>query len=184
MRHAKDSRVKNLVWAAVVAVLLTVGGIGLAGALQGLDLRPAPRDLAAAPSASPSGQPDAVPAAPTPTGSPSRTLSRFDPDASAAENLGAFTRTLEGAARSGSASSVDAATLTRALAAAGFPSSAMQRSADRTSANLQSPVLTVSVRLGADCLLGQFVRSEASVSTEVAAPLAQGTCLIGRQPGA
>lgn len=183
------SRMKNLVWAAVVAVLLAVGGIGLAGALQDIDLGAAARGSAAGPTAAPSAPPGSgaatsAPAAPAPTASPARSLSRFDPSASAAENLGLFTRVLEGAARSASSSSVDAATLTGALAAAGFAPSAMQRSADQTSANLQAPVLTVSVRVGGDCLMGQFVRSDASISTEVAAPVAQGTCLIGRQPKA
>ncbi|MGT2462327.1 DUF6993 domain-containing protein [Sinomonas atrocyanea] len=191
MSEGRGSRTKNLVWAAVVVVLLAVGGIGLAGALQGLDLgaaagagstggaagTPGARPGTAAPATS-------APAAPAPTPSPARSLSRFDPGASPTENLGVFTRTLEGAARSASSSSVDASTLTGALAAAGFAPSAMQRSADQTSANLQAPVLTVSVRVGADCLVGQFVRSDASISTELATPVAQGACLIGRQPKA
>lgn len=198
MSEGRDSRTRNLVWAAVVVVLLAVGGIGLAGALQGLDLGAAVRGSGAGSSAgagagaagTPSAQPGtaapaaSAPATPSPTSSPARSLSRFDPGASPTENLGVFTRTLEGAARSASSSSVDAATLTGALAAAGFAPSAMQRSADQTSANLQAPVLTVSVRVGADCLVGQFVRSDASISTEIAAPVAPGTCLIGRQPKA
>lgn len=187
MSEGRGSRTKNLVWAAVVVVLLAVGGIGLAGALQGLDLGAGSTGGAAGtPSARPGTAAPATsaPAAPSPTPSPARSLSRFDPGASPTENLGVFTRTLEGAARSASSSSVDASTLTGALAAAGFAPSAMQRSADQTSANLQAPVLTVSVRVGADCLVGQFVRSDASISTEIAAPVAQGACLIGRQPKA
>jgi hypothetical protein len=185
-----DTRMKNLVWAAVLVVLLAVGAIGLAGALQGLDLGAAARGSAAGSTAAATapagaGRPaSAAPATPTPTSSPARSLSRFDPGASAAENLEVFRRALDGAARSASSSSVDAATLTGALKAAGFAPSAMQRSADQTSANLQAPVLTVAVRVGGDCLVGQFVRSDASISTEVAAPVAQGTCLIGRQPKA
>jgi hypothetical protein len=181
---------KNLVWAAVIAVLLAVGGIGLAGALQGLDLGAGARGSAAGstePPTAPTGAgtpASSAPATPAPTPSAVRSLSRFDPGASAAENLGVFTRALDGAARSASSSSVDAATLTGALKAAGFAPSAMQRSADETSANLQAPVLTVAVRVGGDCLVGQFVRSDASISAEVAAPVAQGTCLIGRQPKA
>jgi hypothetical protein len=184
-----DIRMKNLVWAAVLVVLLAVGAIGLAGALQGLDLGAAARGSTAGSTAAPTaptgaGRPaSAAPATPAPTSSPARSLSRFDPGASAAENLEVFRRALDGAARSAS-SSVDAATLTGALKAAGFAPSAMQRSADQTSANLQAPVLTVAVRVGGDCLVGQFVRSDASISTEVAAPVAQGTCLIGRQPKA
>jgi hypothetical protein len=188
-RRVKDgmaNRTKNLVWAAVVVVLLMVGGIGLAGALRGLDLAQALPGAAAAAPTAPGGSATsaATSAAPSAAASPSRSLSRFDPSASAAENLSLFTRTLETAARSTASSSVDAATLTGALASAGFAPSAMQWSADRTSANLQAPVLTVSVRVGPECLIGQFVRSEASVSAEIAAPLAQGTCLIGRQPTA
>jgi hypothetical protein len=70
--------------------------------------------------------------------------------------------------------------LTDALTAAGFGVAAMQRTADQTSANLQVPTLTVSVRVGTSCFIGQFVRSDASISTELATPIETGACLIGQ----
>ncbi|MCH6471820.1 DUF6993 domain-containing protein [Sinomonas terrae] len=166
---------KNFVWGGLVVVLLAVGGYGLTGALQGLDLSPAPK--ASAPASS-------VPSpSPTPSASapPAAALARFDPSATGAANLDLFKRTLEKAAQSTAASSVEAKTLTTALTGVGFNAAAMQQSADQTSANLQAPTLVVSVRLGAQCLVGQFVRSDASISTEIAAPIQTGACLIGRQ---
>lgn len=167
---------KNLVWGGVVVVLLAVGGYGLTGALQGLDLSPAPR--ASGPAASASSPSPTPSASTTPT---AVSLARFDPSAPASANLELFKRALDKAAQSTPASSVEGKTLTDALAGVGFSGAAMQQSADRTSANLQAPTLMVSVRVGAQCLVGQFVRSDASVSTEIAAPIQTGACLIGRQ---
>ncbi|NUP74237.1 MAG: hypothetical protein HOQ07_06265, partial [Sinomonas sp.] len=104
---------------------------------------------------------------------------RFDPSAPEGENLQLFGSVLEKAARSTAAGSVTAKTLTDALLAAGFTAGSMQRTADQTSAKLQAPMLTVSVRLNGACLIGQFDRSDASMSTQLAAPIGTGACLIG-----
>lgn len=171
---------KNFVWGGIVVVLLAIGGYGVSGALQGLDFSPAPK---ASPPASSAPSPTPTPTASSATASAPAavSLARFDPSAPDAANLDLFKRTLDKAAQTTAASSVEAKTLTDALAAAGFNPAAMERSVDKTSADLQAPTLVVSVRLGAQCLLGQFVRSDASVSTEVAAPIQTGACLIGRQ---
>ena len=168
---------KQFVWGGIVVVLLAVGGYGLTGALQGLDLSPAPKASAPASSA-PSPTPTPSPSTPAPTAA---ALARFDPSAPAAANLDLFKRTLDKAAQTTAASSVEAKTLTGALIAVGFNAAAMQHSADQTSANLQAPTLLVSVRLGGQCLVGQFMRSDASISTEIAAPIQTGACLIGQQ---
>ncbi|WP_138443881.1 DUF6993 domain-containing protein [Sinomonas susongensis] len=171
---------RNFLWGGIVVVLLAVGGFGLTGALQGLDFSPAPAASAApssAPSVSAPPPATAAPAASTPTAG---SLARFDPSAPDESNLDLFKRTLEKAAQT-TASSVQAKTLTDALTAVGFQGSAMQQSADQTSANLQAPTLMVSVRVGAQCLIGQFVRSDGSISAQIAAPIQTGACLIGRQ---
>ncbi|MEA5457003.1 hypothetical protein SPF06_19950 [Sinomonas sp. JGH33] len=122
----------------------------------------------------------ASPNAATPSPAPTRPLlARFDPLASDGDNLQLFGSVLTRAAQSTSSSSVTAKTLTDALVAVGFSPASMQRTADQTSANLQAPTLTVSVKYGGGCLIGQFVRSEASVSTELAAPIGTGACLVG-----
>lgn len=168
---------RNFAWAAIVVVLLAVGGYGLTGALHGLDFGAVRQASAPLPSMA-----RASPQLPASAVDPARAgLSRFDPSAPDAANLELFKLTLDKAAQSTSSSSVDGKTLTDALTAVGFEAAAMQRSSDRTSANLQAPTLTVSVRLRAACLVGQFVRSDVSISTETASPIATGACLIGRQ---
>ena len=155
--------------------LLAIGGYGLTGALQGLDFGVARQVGSPTPSAalvSPRAQASAEASA---------GLSRFDPAAPNAANLKLFNLMLVRAAQSTPSSSIDGKALADALTAAGFNAAAMQRSADRTSSNLQAPTLTVSVRLRTMCLVGQFVRSDASISTETASPIGTGACLIGRQ---
>ncbi|WP_136610348.1 DUF6993 domain-containing protein [Sinomonas albida] len=153
--------------AVLAAIAVVVGGTS------------APRTASSAPAATSQATVSrtAAPSAPVSTKAP---LARFDPAAPDGENLTLFGSVLTKAAQSTSSQSVTAKTLTDALVAAGFSGGAMQRTADQTSANLQAPTLTVSVRLGGTCLVGQFVRQDASVQTEVAAPIGTGACLIGQ----
>jgi hypothetical protein len=117
-------------------------------------------------------------ATPTPT-STARALARFDPAAADDANLQLFRGELTKAAGSASPSSITGKVLTDALVAAGFDVMKMQRTADQTSAKLQTPTLTISVRMQKSCLVGQFVRSDASISTEITTPIETGGCLIG-----
>ena len=177
---------KNLLWAGVLVLLLAVGAYGLSGALQGIDLRgvgvpgmaPSASPALTAGAASPS--PTSAPS-PSPTSAPAAT-ERFDSAASDTANLAVFKRALGAVAAATPPSGVEAKTLADALVGAGFDASGIQRSADRTSANLQVPTITVAVRLHSSCLIGQYVRSDASISAEVTAPISTGSCLIGRQP--
>jgi hypothetical protein len=154
--------------AAVVAVVV--------GAVVALSTGSAGVDTSAG---QPSGSASHAASAASPA--PSRPpLVRFDPTAADRDNLEIFGRALTKAGQSTTSQSVTAKTLIDALVDAGFTAGPMQRTADQTSANLQAPTLTVSVRLGGVCLIGQFVRSDASISTELAAPIGTGACLIGQ----
>jgi hypothetical protein len=159
----------------VVAVLVAVSVALVASAvtkdLAGLSFGGKPGARAAA---LPSGSatPTAATTAPV--------LTRFDPAAADEANLLLFKDALTKAAHSKAADSVTGKVLMDSLVAAGFDVAAMQRTADQTSANLQTPTLTVSVRLQKSCLIGQFVRSDASVSTELTAPIETQACLIGQ----
>ncbi|WP_415853795.1 DUF6993 domain-containing protein [Sinomonas sp. G460-2] len=159
----------------VVAALVVLGAVAVV--VGGLFAPP--RQDGAGPAASPSASATRTTAAASPT--PTKpALARFDPSVPDADNLVLFGSALTKAAQSVSTQQVSAKTLTDALAAAGFSAGAMQRTADQTSANLQAPTLTVSVRLNGTCLVGQFVREDASVSTELAAPISTGACLVGQ----
>ncbi|WP_420821072.1 DUF6993 domain-containing protein [Sinomonas gamaensis] len=168
-------RPRIVAWAVVVVlVLVSVGVIIFAGTkdLAGLAIGNTKPSAAAAPSAS-----AAVTQAPS---APASALARFDPSGADEANLQLFKGQLTKAAHSASADSVTAKVLTDALIGAGFDAAAMQHSGDQTSAKLQAPTLTVSVRLQNSCLIGQFIRSDASVATELAAPIETGACLIGQ----
>jgi hypothetical protein len=173
---AREQRKPRLFrWIVVTVLVLASAGVAFGAAtkdLAGLDVGAGkPRVEAVAPPSS----------APTPSPTPTtRALARFDPTAPDDANLGLFKGELTKAASSGPSSSITGKVLTDALIAAGFGAPTMQRTADQTSANLQAPTLTVSVRLQKSCLVGQFVRSDASISTELTTPIETSACLIGQ----
>lgn len=131
------------------------------------------------PGVSPPASPSASPRVTTAPAQTAPTPVRFDPAGSDDANLQLFRGVLTKAAGSASSSSITGKVLTDALVAVGFDAAAMQRTADQTSANLEAPTLTISVRLQTSCLIGQFVRSDASVTTELTAPIETRACLIG-----
>ncbi|BCT77045.1 hypothetical protein SCMU_28870 [Sinomonas cyclohexanicum] len=156
------------------AVLAVTGAVALAACLGTPALVSAVR-----PPQGPASGPTAPPAPPI-VPSPGQTRSDGPPASGGREDLELFTSTLETAARATRPSSLTARTLTDALTAAGFDPDAMERTADRTSANLASPALTVSVRLGPTCLIGQYVRADASIVANRDEAVGSGTCLVGR----
>ena len=174
-REAERAQRKPRLFSWIVAAVLVLASAGLAvfattKDLAGLNISGGkPKVEAVAP-------PSATPT-PTPT---ARALSRFDPTASDDANLQLFRGELTKAAGSAPSSSITGKVLTDALVGAGFDVTTMQRTADQTSANLEAPTLTVSVRLQKSCLVGQFVRSDASISTELTAQIETSACLIGQ----
>lgn len=162
-----------IAWAIVVVLVLASVGVVIFAAtkdLAGLTLANTKPSAASAPSASVTPSLSAAASA----------LARFDPSAADQANLQLFKAELTKAGHSTSADSVTGKVLTDALIDSGFDAAAMRHSGDQTSANLQAPTLTVSVRLQNSCLIGQFVRSDASVVAELTAPIETGACLIGQ----
>ena len=168
-----EGRRRSLKWIAWVGAAAAVLAVGVVAAVVAGLFAP-PRQGARVPSAQASHTAAAV--SPSPSKPP---LARFDPTAPDGDNLQLFASALTKAAQSTPSGSVTTKTLTDALAASGFDAGSMQRSADQTSANLQAPMLTVSVKLSRACLIGQYVRQDASVSIQLAAPIGTGACLIG-----
>lgn len=66
-----------------------------------------------------------------------------------------------------------------ALKAAGFPMAATQVSASKTSANLQPGSISVAVKIGGKCLIGQWGNAVGGYHSSVAPALRSGGCLIG-----
>ena len=67
-----------------------------------------------------------------------------------------------------------------ALTAAGFDRSAMQVTADRTTVDLRAGSVQFSVRLGDECLVGQYGPESGGYHGAVRPALGQGGCLVGR----
>jgi hypothetical protein len=66
-----------------------------------------------------------------------------------------------------------------ALKAVGFPMAATQVSASKTSANLQPGSISVAVKVGGQCLIGQWGSAVGGYHSTVAPALGSGGCLIG-----
>jgi hypothetical protein len=103
----------------------------------------------------------------------------FFPEGTAEQNLPYFEYVLGGF--SAGAEPVEGRPVVDAVAAAGFDRAAMQVSFDRTQTNLAADSIFVSVRIGADCLLGQVAASDRGVSAMTAPAVGpdQSICLIG-----
>ncbi|MBK0421494.1 hypothetical protein JD292_05335 [Leucobacter sp. CSA2] len=101
------------------------------------------------------------------------------PGGSAADNLPFFTATLQEFSKG--KQPVQAQPVSTALIDAGFDKSLMQVSFDKTKTNLDADNIFVSVRYGQDCLIGQVVTADRSVTTKNMPALGpnQDTCLIG-----
>lgn len=156
----RPARARAIRRAAIAAVLVGGLGAGLAGCAQ---------DAAPVPTTPSSGTTGETPAPPP----------EFFPEGSAEQNLPYFEYVLTGFASG--AEPVEGVPVVEAVAAAGFDRAAMQVSFDRTKTNLVADSIFVSVRIGADCLLGQVVTSDRSVSAITAPAVGpeQNICLIG-----
>lgn len=103
----------------------------------------------------------------------------FIPGGTAGENEPYFSQTLQSFAAS--EQPVVGMAVVDALAAAGFDKAAMQVSLDQSRTGLVADSILASVQLGSECLIGQVVTSDRSVTTTVQPALteAQNICLIG-----
>lgn len=103
----------------------------------------------------------------------------FVPDGTAEQNLPYFTEVLRAFAESDRP--VQGAPVVDAVAEAGFDKAAMQVSFDRSMTGLEADNIFVSVRIGADCLIGQIVTSDRSfvAQQEPAVGPDRDICLIG-----
>ncbi|GAA4156535.1 hypothetical protein GCM10022286_06920 [Gryllotalpicola daejeonensis] len=104
----------------------------------------------------------------------------FDAKGTAASNRAAFdaaiTRVVaKNAKASGSA-------VAASLKSAGFPMNATQITASKTSADLQPGSIMVGVKVGADCLVGQWGSAVDGYHSTITPVLASGGCLIGGIP--
>lgn len=104
-------------------------------------------------------------------------LPTLNPKGTAKENLGFFdfvnNRTLAGNSNPSAQQFVDG------LAAAGFPKSQMQMTADKTTVNLTPGSVQFSVLINGGCLIGQFGTDIGGYHSTVAPVLSTGKCLIG-----
>jgi hypothetical protein len=114
---------------------------------------------------------------PSTTATPSPTATRFDGRGSAADNLPIFDAVNR--ATLAAHPDADGTTVTQALIAAGFPRSSMQVSASKTSANLTPGSISVGVRVGDCCLVGQWGSAVDGYHSAVTTPLSTGACLVG-----
>lgn len=153
------------------ATSAALAGVIVVLTLSGCSLLPEPP--VPPPSPTPSVPASAAPDAPEVTGVPVLRL-----DLPAAENLPYF-------------DSVNAAVVTAddsaggrdfidALIAAGFDRDAMQVTADRTTVDLQAGSVQFSVRLGDECLVGQYGPASGGYHGAVRPALGTGGCLVGQ----
>jgi hypothetical protein len=130
-------------------------------------------------------------AAPTPTATawtvqatagatPGAGPAEFRANASAADNRPAFDAAIR-AVLAGKPNA-DGAAVTAALKSAGFPMSATQVTDSKTSAELQPGSIMVGVKIGKECLVGQWGSAVDGYQSAVTPVLGSGGCLIGGIP--
>lgn len=110
--------------------------------------------------------------------SPEAPASAFVPEGSAADNKAIFD--LTNVAVVAAASDAQGQDFVAALVAVGFPKDAMQLTADGTSVGLDADSVQFSVKIGPDCLIGQYGPHSGGYHGIIAAPIATGACLVGR----
>ncbi|WP_125098391.1 DUF6993 domain-containing protein [Leucobacter chromiireducens] len=123
---------------------------------------------------------------PTPETPPRETVAapevppEFVPGGTAEENLPYFTEVLRSYAAG--ESPIQGAPIVQAVTEAGFDPALMQVSFDQTKTNLVADNIFVSVRAGAECLIGQLVTDDRSFVARVEPALGpeQTICLIGQ----
>lgn len=154
-----------------VSVAACATALALGAALSGCTPE-GPAAASPSPSLSVSDSADPVASA-TPTPDPA-----FVPGGSAAENRPYFdftnTRVVAATPSAKGRDFVDA------LAAAGFDTAAMELTADTTSIGLDADSVQFSVKIGEDCLIGQYGPKSGGYHSVVAKPIATGRCLVGQ----
>lgn len=101
----------------------------------------------------------------------------FNAHDSAAQNRAAFDAAITSVLKGNPDS--DGPAVAAALQKAGFPMAATQLSASKTSADLQPGSISVGVKVGANCLIGQWGNAVAGYHSSVEPALGSGGCLIG-----
>ena len=153
-------------------MLLTATLAALTGLLSGCSPS-GPADITttaeADPAATASGEPSTAPETP----SPAPTL---DPEGSALENRDYFDSVNERLVAEQGAP--DGRAFIDGLTGAGFDRDAMEVTPDRTAVDLPADNVQFSVRIGDECLLGQF--GNTGYVSHVADVLGTGKCLVGR----
>lgn len=136
-----------------------------------------------------SGTPQAAPSAPPQTAwteqpaggaSLAAQAGAFAPKGSAADNKAVFDTAIRKVLASDPKASGTA--VAAALKSAGFPMSATQVSASKTSAKLQPGSISVGVKIGQDCLIGQWGAAVDGYQSSVAPALGASGCLVGGIP--
>ncbi|MBN9607052.1 MAG: hypothetical protein J0G30_10615 [Actinomycetales bacterium] len=149
---------------SIAAVALAASAATIALALAGCVESPAPEPTTTRPSST------APPASPAPTAPPT-----YDPEGSAADNQAYFDHVIaELVATNPNPKGRD---LIDALVNGGFDKSAMEVTPDETSVRLDADAIQFSVRIGDDCLIGDW--GGGTASSTVLPVLPTGTCLVG-----
>lgn len=117
---------------------------------------------------------------PSGSATPGSGATRYDASASAAANKAAFDAAIRGVL-AGNAHAKGGAVVA-ALKSAGFPMAATQVTPDTTSAKLQPGSISVGVKIGESCLVGQWGAAVDGYQSTVAPVLRSGGCLIGGIP--
>lgn len=114
---------------------------------------------------------------PAPTSVRNELNPQFRPGGSAAANQQFFDATNQ--ALQSAAGKSDGVTIVNTLVAAGFNKADMEVTFDSTAIGLQADSIIVSVRIGEECLLGQF--APGYYAGTIAPVLGTGKCLVGWQ---
>lgn len=112
------------------------------------------------------------------TDAPSSAPAALVPGGTAEENKPFFDATVTAQLAADTASTGQQ--IAAALVAAGFSASDMQLTSDTTSVGLDADSIQFSVRIGDACIVGQNGSGSGGFTSAVLAPLATGTCLVGR----
>jgi len=117
---------------------------------------------------------------PTGPATPGAGSTAFSASGSAADNKAAFDAAIRGVLAGDAHAKGDV--VVAALKSAGFPMAATQVTGDTTSANLQAGSVSVAVKIGDSCLVGQWGTAVDGYQSTVAPVLGSGGCLVGGIP--
>lgn len=150
------------------AASLALGALIVVGALAGCTPAPGPAP-SGAPSVSSSSVQPSAPAAPAPV---------LVPGGTAEQNKAFFDAT--NAAVVTADSGAGGRAFIDALVTAGFDKAAMEVTSDTTSIGLDADSVQFAVKVGEDCLVGQYGPKSGGYHGIIAKPIATGRCLVGQ----